>query len=421
MSKNLKLKVLQIIPYTQLYPPKNGGMLRNYFLCNELSKYVQMTLIVLQSKKDFENQKEGYFWNNNIRILAHRRTNAKRSVIKKLKKAFLGRWYQRSFTEPASSLVVDFYPVLKKVLKEEQFDAVIFSHLFSLKLLPIIRQMNPSAFTILDAHNVDHLLFAQENNLRIPAIQRHYQQLLKQESTLYEKVDTFICCSENDKKTLEDINQQKIQGFVVPNGADTYQNEFSEQLTESKRMLFCGSLDYEPNRNGLIWFYDKVWPILIKTEPAFRLTIIGRNASPEDYHQLRNDSTIDFVGEVDDVKKYYYSSFISIVPLHMGSGTRLKILEAMSLGTVVVSTGIGAEGILCNHDEHLCIANTPEDFAHEIITLSMDKQKTARLRKNARLLVDSSYSWKIIGSQLHDFINDHVDRKIRNYEYKKSI
>ncbi|MFN9111281.1 MAG: glycosyltransferase, partial [Bacteroidota bacterium] len=100
---------------------------------------------------------------------------------------------------------------------------------------------------------------------------------------------------------------------------------------------------------------------------------------------------------------------------------RLAWYACLHSGTVVVSTGIGAEGILCNHDEHLCIANTPEDFAHEIITLSMDKQKTARLRKNARLLVDSSYSWKIIGSQLHDFINDHVDRKIRNYEYKKSI
>jgi glycosyltransferase involved in cell wall biosynthesis len=402
-------KLLHIVPYQHLYPPMNGGMLRNYFLCYELSKYFHVTLLTFQPVAEFVDGVQGYRWNKDIRVISLPLPDPGQGLFKKLRNAVKGRWYQKSLFRSAGSYMMEGYPVLRKLLQAESFDYVLFEHLFSLELQPLVRRLCPGARILFDAHNVDHLLYAQENDISQPAHRHMYEEIRTHETTLRTKADYFLACSEKDRNTLEQLNGGQIRGFVVPNGADTYRNSFREAPVTARKILFCGSLDYEPNRDGILWFYGSIWPALKAAYPDLGFTVIGRNGNHDDYAALRQDKDIEFVGEVPDVRAYYADSCISVVPLRKGSGTRLKILESMSLGTTVVSTSVGAEGIDCRHGEHLYIADTREDFIDRVGELLEDRNLAELLRRNARKLVDTRYSWQVIVAEFAGRIQNTTD------------
>jgi glycosyltransferase involved in cell wall biosynthesis len=133
------------------------------------------------------------------------------------------------------------------------------------------------------------------------------------------------------------------------------------------------------------------------------LNIVGRGDKGP-YSELINDSTTNFIGEVEDVTPWYRKCNVAIAPLLQGSGTRLKILEAMSLGNPMVSTAIGAEGIECIPERDILIADEPADFADKIISLVSDPGKSTLISDNARKLVEDKYSWNVIGSSLKNFL-----------------
>jgi glycosyltransferase involved in cell wall biosynthesis len=391
-------KVLYIIPYTKLFPPINGGMLRNYFLCNELSKYTELSLLVLQPKEEFINGKEGFKWNEKIKIICPPIKRRKNNIFNRIFNAFKGRYYRRSLFTSASTFILQAYPVAKRLLKDNWFDIIVFAHLESLSLCPLVHRLNPRALTVFDAHNIDHKLFTQNNDMRSSASKRMFQNLKDAECSLYKLVDIFLACSETDKTELSALNGNRIKGFVVPNGANTYNNKFkSSKDTSAKTLIFCGSLDYAPNKDGLIWFFNDVWPFIKHEVPDVKLTIIGRNGSSHEYDVLRQDQHIRFIGEVEDVIPHYCANNVAIVPLRAGSGTRLKILEAMSLGNPVVSTTIGAEGISYQSGMNILIADSENDFASAVIQALSSKDLCEQIRNGGRELIDTMYSWEAIG------------------------
>lgn len=403
------MKVLYIVPYSQLFPPKNGGMLRNYFLVHELSKYTNVTLVLLQHKSGFKNGEEGYSWNSSIRIVSPDKVLSNNNFLTKLVNAIKGRYYRRRFFESANIFILQIRPLLKLVLKKEKFDIVIFAHLQSLVLQPLVRKYNKDAFCILDSHNVDHILYEQECLYIKGKKNNEYKRLKKEESILYRKVNAFMACSEKDKQILEHLNGSRIRGILVPNGANTEHLDFQIQKDYKVRnILFCGSLDYLANQNGIIWFYNEVWPKLKQIVPDLTLTVIGRNGIDSIYDIMKSDSSVDFVGQVDVVHSYYYKSALAIVPLRMGSGTRLKILEAMSLGCPVVSTSIGAEGIEHEHMKNIMIANSEYEMLEAINFLLANPEKCDLLRVNARKLIVDRYSWTGIGKNMANLLNDEI-------------
>jgi len=403
-------KILYILPYLNFYPPRNGGMLRNYFLCYEISKYYNITLATLQPKEEFLVEKNNYKWNQNIRIVNAEKTFNGKGFINKIKNAIKGRYYKQFFFfEPADTITLMLYPIIKKLLKNETFDIIISAHIFSLRLQHMVKKYSPDSIKILDAHNVDHLLYASENKINNFAAYLNYTKLKYVETRLFKHVDFFVACSQKDKNIFEEINNHKIKGYTVPNGADTYKGTYqkTKNLSE-KTLLFCGSLDYNPNINGLLWFYEFIWPDLVKRMPDIHLTIIGRKSDSCTYENIKKDPNISFIGEVDDVSEYYIKNNISIVPLRIGSGTRLKILEAMSFGNPVISTSKGAEGITYDNNKHLMIADNAEEFSNKIIELLNNPKKTELLRQNARALIDSTYSWEVIGKNFSNILHHYL-------------
>jgi len=405
-------KLLHIVPYA-IFPPTNGGMLRNYHLCIELSLHFDLTLLILQDKIEFGDGNGTFEWNKAIRIISP--PLSKSGFPNKYLNAIKGRYYQKNWKNSSGSFTLRCYPALKELLKEEKFDVVLFEHLGYESLLPLLKKYLPDALKIVDMHNVDHLLFAQEKDLEIATNKKVFNEIQKAEGSLNQVADIFFACSERDKNILENLNQNKIKGFSIPNGTDTNRCSFDINKTvETKTILFCGSLDYGPNIDGLNWFYNEVWPLIVKEVGAIKMTVIGRNPTEGNFKEFRADDRMNFIGRVDDVTPFYKANNICIAPLHKGSGTRLKILEAMSYGNALVSTTIGAEGIETENGENIMLADTAKEFAKAILMLFKEPDLVQKLRTNARLLVEEKYSWQGIGELTKETIHKQLAFKQKN-------
>lgn len=209
-------------------------------------------------------------------------------------------------------------------------------------------------------------------------------------------VDKVFVCSEADSLTLRKLYQCK-NVTVLPN-VYTLPDENKKMVSQSNgvfRMLFVGSLGYLPNADAIFNFCENILPELRKiSKSKVQLLIIGNwKQMPKDIKvKIQQEPEIKLVGTVNNVRPYYEKTDAVIVPLRVGSGTRIKILEAFAYQVPVVSTSKGIEGLEANHDEHALIADTPEDFAMECNRLMTEPALRDNLTKNAKLLVETKYS-----------------------------
>ena len=390
----IKKKLLHIIPYNEFIPPINGGTLRCYHLCTELATYFDVTLITLQPASDIVDTNF-----KNIKILNPAKPLKLDGFKAKLMNAIKYRWYMGTLKGPAEATVLDFYPVLKQLSKTETFDYILMEHLSSMALGKAIKNWWPNAVRIVDQHNVDHLLYKQTHDLSIKKHKKTFNRLKHQESHMYIYADYFIACSAIDVKKFLHLNKNRIKGLLVPNG--TTQKNFVQKDYSEPSLIFCGSLDYAPNKNGLLWFYGTIWPKLKTTIKGITLTVIGRNGHDNAYAPLKIDSQINFIGEVMDVSPFYHKNNIAIVPLLEGSGTRLKILEAMSFGLPVISTSIGADGINYILNKNIIIANTLEEFEKGIKLLTSNKHLSKTISEKAHQLINNKYQWSVIVGKMY--------------------
>ena len=223
-------------------------------------------------------------------------------------------------------------------------------------------------------------------------------------------------CSTSDAKIFRELNEDKIPVTIVPNGIDICRNTYQfPDISKPKQLIFCGSLDYEPNIEGLIWFLKSVWPLILSSHPDLKLIVVGKGKpSLALLKLLENDTSIDLVGEVTDVIPYYRQAQVAIVPLLHGSGTRLKILEAMSLGVPVISTSVGAEGIDYSKGESVVIADTLKQFSEAVDQLFKEPLLFTGISERARKLVEKEYSWDVIGKEIMQKILPVIPQKSTN-------
>jgi glycosyltransferase involved in cell wall biosynthesis len=196
---------------------------------------------------------------------------------------------------------------------------------------------------------------------------------------------------------------------VIPNGVNAHHYS-AAKIAEARRysgennpkptLLFVGSMDYHPNVDAVTWFSLAAWPEVARNHPDLQFTIVGRQPSPA--VQALASERIRVTGTVDDVRPFYASALAAVVPLRSGSGTRLKILEAMAAGVPVVSTRLGAEGIEAEDEVHLLLADNGAEIAAAIGRLASSATLRSRLSKAGRELVTAKYDWPVIANQLSE-------------------
>lgn len=416
------MKILSIIPYP-FYPPTNGGSLRCFYLLREMARNHEVYVITVQPHTDFVGGDYPTF-PDNVKIISLHGCTGYRTVLNtlagKAADAFNYRWLRRSFNGNTNSYFLQTYPTLFNTLKTLKPDLVFYENLESVNFFSgIVNRVLPTTVQVYDAHNIDselwkQLALAQQN----PIFECYAENALKTETNLYKKVNAFLACSEADREKLIALNQGRLHGLTIPNGVDTDAKSFDDNVFKHNQqvILFCGSLDYFPNEEGLIWFYEHAFPLIKKAIPKVVLSLVGSSVKNERNQKLWDDPSVYLEGRVASVQPFYYQAGVSIAPLLSGSGTRLKILEAMSFGNPIVSTSIGAEGINIIDGKHLLIADEPFQFASMVVELLQEHKLFEKVRLNARELACSDYAWEKIGSDLNRFLNQILLKFSQNLE-----
>ena len=402
--------VLVILPYVKLFPPENGGQLRCFYLLEQISKEHNVFLVLHQNPSDFESLEYDFTFSSQIKIYSSfdsKVVSIENKWLRKIVNLLKYRIYTRSiFSGTVDSNLIEYYKIIKSLLIQNKFDFVLLEHLVTLNTVKLIRKYSPNSKIVLDAHNVDFELMQMEleNSSNKKFSTKQITSTKKIESSLYKKIDLLLSCSETDKIKFINLNKKKLNVVTIPNGVDTNKKKFIENISINKNLLFCGALNTDANYFGLKWFVNQVLPEIILHHNNIVLNVIGFGGEFVDLSFLKNNPNIHYFGKVDNLNKYYEMSSIAIAPLHIGSGSRLKILEAMSFGLPVVATSKGAEGIDCKHFENILIGDTVAEFASFILQLIENEDLSNSIRLNGRKLVDNIYSWNNIGKILRSVI-----------------
>ena len=286
---------------------------------------------------------------------------------------------------------------IKDVLKRKKIDIVF------LDMLPLCCYIDllKGHKVFLNEHNVEsELLKRQVNNEKKLFVKKYFtlqqKRLEKFEKESISQVDHIFSCSDTDARLLKRMSKTNVT--VIPNGVDTlYFSSKGKHPEDDNNIVFVGGMNWFPNFDAIKWFNDDILPLVLKKKPDIVINIIGDNSKVP---SGLNSHNIVFHGRVEDIRPYVERASVFIVPLKIGGGTRLKILDAMSMGKAIVSTSIGAEGLSTTDEENILIADTPEAFSHKIIDAIYDIKKRNSLKENARRFVLDNYQWEKIGQKV---------------------
>jgi glycosyltransferase involved in cell wall biosynthesis len=358
------LKILILTPHLP-YPPQQGASLRNYHIIRGLSQRHDITLLSLVEP-------------NQSATLTDRRPDLAHRL--------------RSTA---------FQDKLTRLLREIRFDVVQVGGLELAFAIQTIRTVRPKCNLVYDALNVETELQRRAffTDLGNP---RRWLAAAQQ-------ADWVTAVSEVDRRSLLTLlagRQSNIS--VIPNCIDVQQIgtalEASRDLApESTRkcdqphafdIVFVGKMDYRPNVDAMLWFADDIWPLIRARKPDASWAIVGQKPHPR-LNRLRGTHGITLTGRVESVLPYLSGAGVYIMPFRMGSGTRLKLIEAMAAGLAIVSTPIGAEGFPVNHDKELLLARSATETSAAVLHLLDQPEERRRIGQAARKFAES-YDWRTV-------------------------
>jgi polysaccharide biosynthesis protein PslH len=260
---------------------------------------------------------------------------------------------------------------------------------------------------VVSAHNVEADIWqryyeTEANWLRRWYIGEQWRKVRRFEIEALRWVDGALAVSEQDRARLA-ASRPGLRTVVIPNGVDVRYFRPAPQPAGRQHLVFTGSMDWRPNQDAARYFAKRILPLLRQKNPDIECTFVGRDP-PADIRALAAIAGMRITGTVDDVRPYVERAAVYVVPLRIGGGSRLKILEAMAMGRAVVSTTVGAEGLDVVHDRHVLLADDPREFAESILQLLGDPGRCARLAGEGRRLVEQQYEWGGLSDQLGKFV-----------------
>jgi glycosyltransferase involved in cell wall biosynthesis len=222
--------------------------------------------------------------------------------------------------------------------------------------------------------------------------------------------DRVVAVSETDAGALRALVPD-LNPIVVPNGVDMdfYSEPVSPLASGSgptqKDLVFTAKMDFRPNVDAVLWFADKVLPRILVQSPETRFWVVGKDPHPR-LAPLAENPAVVVTGWVEDVRPYIAAAGLYVIPLRIGGGTRLKVLEAMAMGQAIATTSLGCEGFDLVDDQEVAIADGPEEFAATVVGLLYDSERRQRLGRAAHHFAGSRYDWRNIVPLLEQVYDD---------------
>ncbi|HPI88315.1 MAG TPA: glycosyltransferase [Spirochaetota bacterium] len=390
------LFLTNVIPF----PADNGKKMRTMSFIKSLSKEHVIDLIAINSENIIDKKKYTDLsrYVNSIYIVRSSAGSYVMNVIKRLMCLFMLYPYSvyKSKSVHAANKIREF-------LNKNKYDCIFCD---GLHITVNLFKIN-GTIIIINEHNIEYLIYKRyvlnEKNLLkkfYAMIEMH--KLQRYEQLQWKKMDHGIVCSDIDGNIIKEYDPC-LRVTIIPNTIDvaSYGNITEKQVDSN--ILFLGALDWIPNQDAVIFFFDKIYPLVKKKVSHVSFTVVGRNPTKKIKNLSKLDSSVKVTGTVDDVRPYLAQCAVFVVPLRMGSGTRLKILEAMAMKKVVVSTTIGAEGLEVTDNLDIVIADEPADIAEKIIEIFHNNELKRRIIQNSYNLVSCLYDSKIINKKFNSF------------------
>jgi len=384
------------------YPPDNGSRQRAFYLLQGLALEHRVTLVAFTDEDQSPPRVEGL-------------TNFAREIVPLPRRTFQS---QRAaalvgLLSPQPRSLVDTFDAeanrtIQTIAASMSFDAIVAGEL---SMAVYARMLNHRAKIFDDVEAgiyADTFLKARgtkrwRNGLTWFKYARYISQLTGD-------FDALTAVSAREKSLLEQIGVSATKTHIIPNGVDLKSSLAVSVPVEPQTLIYNGALTYDANLDAMRYFTSQIMPEIRAVEPRVRLKITGR-ATQVAQNELSDDNAVLFTGYVDDVRPLVAGSAVCVVPLRVGGGTRLKILEAMALGTPVVSTTKGAEGLDLRDGEHLLIADSPQEFAQATLRVLNDPILRRRLTDAASKRVQREYDWRVIQSSFGKLVERVASHK----------
>lgn len=400
------MKILFLTPYLP-YPLNNGGLIRVYHLLINFASRYEVTMLCMEPLDD--DQEAG------IEIIKSHGVEIQTIPVARSQKKEHKRYYQlRSLFSNKTYQYHQYYSedmqnAISSQLATNTFDLMVVE--FSQMGYYDITSDIPS---YIDQHNVEYEIMqrtyeTERSPLRRMLARSEWKKYQQQEIENCEKFTACLTTSVRDAEILQE-RSPRMDCHVVPNGVDSDFFQSGNSLIDPNIILFTGTISYYPNTEGILWFYKSIWPLIKQQKPDAIFCIAGKSPPPEVEQLAELDKQIIVTGAVDDMRDYYAKAAVVVVPLRVGGGTRLKILEGMAMKKAIVSTTLGAEGIDHTEGKDILLRDTPEDFANAVVNTMDDPELRKNLERAGRTLIEAKYDWKAVTAKLCDVFESEVNK-----------
>ena len=400
------MRILYFSP-RQCWPRDTGAKLRDYYLASQLAARCPVTYLGLRDPSEVSPEppvaESGF-------AAYHSVARESTYTVSKLVRGLIG---------PTPLTVLNYSSarvseMLAEILQAGSFDAVQMEGVHLSAYLPVIRAAASRPVILADWHNIESEILHRYSQVNPNPMRRVYagrtaNLLERSETEFLAACDVHTVTSERERVRLQ-ARDPAAEIHVIPNGVDVQYFGAQEPDPGAARtnLVFAGSMDYSANVDAVVWFVNNMWPELRRQHPALSFTIVGRDPTPE-VRALGGDQ-VNVTGTVADVRPYYSGALAAVVPLRIGSGTRLKILEAMAAGIPVISTRLGAEGLDLEDGTHLLLADSAAEMIAALGRLASSSELWLRLSRSGREVVSRCYDWRALTENLYRIHSAAIER-----------
>ncbi len=403
------LWISQSVPY----PPKGGVSLRNYNLITQASRFADIDLIAIENKSLLPSAYREQAVPELEKICSSVQTVRIRAEESQLwsRLLLLGSLFTKTPFTVNYAKSRKLRHALERAIAGNHYDLVYFDSIS----LADYRRLTKGTAGVLNHHNIESQLFDrriryERNLLARFYLRREVEKLGHYEAETIGEFDTNLVVSDLDARRLSDI-RPGVRTAVVANGVDVdYFRQSDDASTEPKHLIMVSGMNWFPNLDAVLYMTESIWPVISRMSSGVRLTIVGASPPRRVTDLAAQDSRITVTGFVDDIRPYMDRAQIYLCPMRDGGGTRLKILDALSMGKPIVATTMALEGIDVSPDTEVLVADTPEAFARQVQRLIDDAPLRESLCRNARRFVEQKFSWEMIGREMERVFLDVAGR-----------